>query len=502
MAESATAAAAAADFVMAAVAAAEPAHRHILDLPEDALSSVLCACDLTALVAARATSTALKRIASTAAPWLALLFRKYDLLLPATTPYMVALISIMRIFTEPPHPLLCHGYLTDGGVDDEQEDPSEDILRSSAPDAPRPFTIRRLGDHSRGFWVENAFRDEVGEYYCSKSGARNAIIAAAVKNVLPYADDHRDAIRERRDYVIERLELVIQAMGWDVEGFGGLGTINNDSLMSTLEMAWQAPHGRQMIQATVPPRERTATATRIQEILEEWHSDRRAGPDPVLSFSHGPHALMIGVPYDRMGDREICDFDGFPDAFERQPWGSNDMVAVVWGVTVRRGIQCSCPLQVGVVFACREEPTVAELCGPSVAAFNDICTLEQLSVAAESGAVPPFRIVDEDPSNEEARIVEFDRPPAGYRGPSPVLWFRFGDQDSVGDDEQGLFEVTLRQPRSLRHVAVKLTAPEDRMQEMHDDHDECNIDVDLVELRGWIVPEVDFAKHGLRVEHA
>ena len=77
MAESATAAAAAADFVMAAVAAAEPAHRHILDLPEDALSSVLCACDLTALVAARATSTALKRIASTAAPWLALLFREY-----------------------------------------------------------------------------------------------------------------------------------------------------------------------------------------------------------------------------------------------------------------------------------------------------------------------------------------------------------------------------------------------------------------------------------------
>ena len=297
MAESATAAAAAADFVTAAVAA-EPAHRHILDLPEDALSSVLCACDLTALVAARHLRGA-ERIARTAAPWLALLFREYDLLLPATTPYMVRGLCAVA---EPSHPLFCHGYLTDGGVDDEQEDPSEDILRSSAPDAPRQFTIRRLGDHSRGFWVENAFRDEIGEYYCSKSGARNVIIAAAVKNVLPYADDHRDAIRERRDYVIERLELVIQAMGWDVEGFGGLGTINNDSLMSTLEMAWQAPRA-----SDDPGRaaQRTATATRIQEILEEWHSDRRAGPDPVLSFSHGPHALMIGVPFDRMGDREI-----------------------------------------------------------------------------------------------------------------------------------------------------------------------------------------------------
>ena len=95
----------------------------LADLPDDALSSILCACDLAALGAICAVSKQLKRIASTAAPWLALLFREYDLLLPATTPYMVALISIMRIFTEPPHPLLCHGYLTDGGVDDEQEDP-------------------------------------------------------------------------------------------------------------------------------------------------------------------------------------------------------------------------------------------------------------------------------------------------------------------------------------------------------------------------------------------
>ena len=99
------------------------------------------------------------------------------------------------------------------------------------------------------------------------------------------AEEMREELREQREYVIERLELVIQAMGWDVEGFGGLGTINNDSLMSTLEMAWQAPHGRQMIQATVPPRERTATATRIQEIIQDWHDDRRIGPDPVPSFS-------------------------------------------------------------------------------------------------------------------------------------------------------------------------------------------------------------------------
>ena len=165
-------------------------------------------------------------------------------------------------------------------------------------------------------------------------------------------------------------------------------------------------------------------------------------------------------------------------------------MAVVSGVMLRRGIQCSCPLQVGVVFACREEPTFADLCGDAAAAFNDICTLEQLSVAAENGDVPQFRIVDEEPGNEEARIVEFDRPPADYRGPSPLLWFRFQDQESVGDDEQGLFEVTLRQPRSMRHVAVKLTAPEDRMQEMHDDHDECNIDVDLVELRGRALPHL------------
>ena len=47
-----------------------------------------------------------------------------------------------------------------------------------------------------------------------------------------------------------------------------------------------------------------------------------------------------------------------------------------------------------------------------------------------------------------------------------------------------------RDARSMRHVTVKLTAPEDRMQEMHDDHDKCNIDVDLVELRGRALPHL------------
>ena len=466
----------------------DAARRHLLDLPDDVLSSILCACDLAALGAICAVSKQLKRIASTAAPWLALLFRDYDIVLPATTIFWRAKLCLKCILELSPVPLRCHGYLTDGGVDDEQEDPSEVTLRQSAPDAARPWTIRRLGEHSRGFWVENAFRDEVGEYYCSKSGARNVIIAAAVQGVNRRAEAVREELRATREYVIDRLELVIEAMGWDVGGLGGLGQINNDSLMSTLEMAWQAPHGRQMIQATVPPRERTATATRIQEIIADWHENRRNGPDPVLSFSHGPHALMISLPHD-MNERQISEFDDFPDAFEEQP-GSNAMVAVISGVMLRRGIQCSCPLQVGVVFACREEPTVANLCGDAAAAFDDICTLEQLSAAAENGDVPQFRIVDEEPGNEEARIVEFDRPPADYRGPSPLLWFRFQDQESVGDDEQGLFEVTLRQPRSMRHVAVKLTAPEDRMQEMHDDHDECNIDVDLVELRGRALPRL------------
>ena len=303
----------------------------------------------------------------------------------------------------------------------------------------------------------------------------------------------RAEVREEREYVIDRLELVIQAMGWELEGFGGIGTMSKDALMSTLEMAWQAPHGRQMIQATVPPRERAATAERIDGILEGWRNhSRRDGPGPMLTFSHGSHTLMVGVPALSTFDVDFCvgEYLAPGGGSREQTWRMGRRPAVVSGVMVRRGIQCSCPLQVGVVFACREEPTLAELCGDAVAAFNDICTLEQLSVAAESGAVPQFRIVDEEPGNEEARIVEFDRPPADYRGPSPVLWFRFGDQESVGDDEQGLFEVTLRQPRSMRHVAVKLTAPEDRMQEMHDDHDECNIDVDFVELRGRALPHL------------
>ena len=99
--------------------------RHLLDLPDDALSSVLCACDLAALGAICSVSKQLKRIASTAAPWLALLFRDYDVVLPATTIFWRAKLCLRRILEASSVPLRCHGYLTDGGVDDEQEDPSE-----------------------------------------------------------------------------------------------------------------------------------------------------------------------------------------------------------------------------------------------------------------------------------------------------------------------------------------------------------------------------------------
>ena len=64
MVEVAAAAAAAAAAARAATAAAaddEPTLRHVLDLPDDALSSILCACDLAALGAICAVSKQLKR---------------------------------------------------------------------------------------------------------------------------------------------------------------------------------------------------------------------------------------------------------------------------------------------------------------------------------------------------------------------------------------------------------------------------------------------------------
>ena len=49
---------------------AEPdaALRHLLDLPDDALSSVLCACDLAALAASAPTSSADAPLLAAAAP--------------------------------------------------------------------------------------------------------------------------------------------------------------------------------------------------------------------------------------------------------------------------------------------------------------------------------------------------------------------------------------------------------------------------------------------------
>ena len=105
--------------------------------------------------------------------------------------------------------------------------------------------------------------------------------------------------------MIDRLELVIQAMGWELEGFGGIGTMSNNALMSTLEMAWQAPHGRQMIQATVPPRAR-GDGDAHQEILEGWSSNSQGLARPgavVLARAARADGGCARRPH---GRRQIC----------------------------------------------------------------------------------------------------------------------------------------------------------------------------------------------------
>ena len=66
----------------------------------------------------------------------------------------------------------------------------------------------------------------------------------------------------------------------------------------------------------------------------------------------------------------------------------------------------------------------------------------------------------------------------------PIAWFRFHSADEAsnlrpGIPESGRMHVALRQPRCTGMVLAKLVAPENRMEMMHDDHAEPNIDLEF-----------------------
>lgn len=87
---------------------------------------------------------------------------------------------------------------------------------------------------------------------------------------------------------------------------------------------------------------------------------------------------------------------------------------------------------------------------------------------------------------DEGCFVELPTTPSEQDGPFPICWFRFNriPQDCV-NLPPGEMMCSLRQPRCLRYLIVKLVDAEDRMGLMGDPHLETNIDLEFCGVTGW-----------------
>ena len=84
------------------------------------------------------------------------------------------------------------------------------------------------------------------------------------------------------------------------------------------------------------------------------------------------------------------------------------------------------------------------------------------------------------------QVVEFSASePNATDGPFPIAWFRFHPNADL--ESKGMLSCVLQQPRCSGFVLLKLICPEDRMEELGDDHIVANIDIAFCGVEGWLL---------------
>ena len=170
-------------------------------------------------------------------------------------------------------------------------------------------------------------------------------------------------------------------------------------------------------------------------------------------------------------------------------------LGVVASLRVRRGVHCSCPVNVGFILGSRGPMTPSDLTSASMLALDDVLEIDQIPASAEearaAGSLIPHRLHVHE--LDEATVVEFAREERNEEGVFPIAWFRFHSTlESAAAraartpawTESGEFECTLVQKRSTHLLLARLVSAENRMRAMADDHAEPNIDVEHIGVTG------------------
>ena len=412
--------------------------KRLLDLPDDTLERVLSACDACTLCGLAAVCASLRAAAAAEAPWLAALETELDVPPEMAVAADVGARNLFRRLTRlsDDAEITVDGCLTDGGIDGV----AMQAWWTQADSERGGVAMQDVPETARDFWVANAFDSTPHRCYCSEEApAGGGVIVAGRIGGVVSADDEvaRAAEAERRQFMCERLERAAPHLwGWPAEEFGGLHTTSTEHLEAALQVAWHAHGAHSLLLGDIPLLQRGRAERRLRRLLEEAEERRlaRRGIAVACMRAGGGHGLLVdrraweansdgrrlsspsgggsGGPATSIGGggssegaaawrrasgssspRVAADVSdgGLPPSPEAVaprslPLLPAGRLCLLRSLCVRRGIMCSCPVQVGVLLGCRVPLTAAALYSPRLAVLEDLLTLEQVLAAAPPAA--------------------------------------------------------------------------------------------------------------------
>lgn len=505
-------------------------------LGEDALERIATLCSPESVRRLGSTCSAMRPIGTSPTVWTTLLRRNFDMHVPVASPAELH----RRLECPQDWPALrIVGVFTDGGVDDVSSPPLSGGAEgaSSSTDVPNTADLTALDARSRAFWVDHAFQPSNWSFYCSAEARRNILIGGSVQ--LQDPAEHASAFaaeREEREFMISRLRPIMAGHGAD-----GLESYRPEDLRSVVRAIWAHPQARELLLQPGAEASRGQQLDRLALIADSSRDEHEAvwvvalqrpacGGSPTRTLLFEPAGSS---PY-RLSPLSLRRLTGgpvpvSPDPSLDQPGGA---LATVRRFVLRRALACSCPVKTGVIFGCRARVLRASLLhAPPVVACDDLLSHHDVAAASSRGsALPPVSawhrpwpgtanvaegadgVALDGPPPAGVEVAEFARDGGGDL-PFPIAWFNFaagaeGVELSRGysapaapggawqpswqrlkyDPETGELECEV-ECRTIRHVFIKLIAPENRMAERNDDHTEANIDIEYCGLHGCLIPE-------------
>ena len=205
--------------------------RHLLDLPEDDVTAILCKCSRSSLGALSCCARQLCALVASELPWRTALERDYDLPSSYTSgtrdafresgptcgvaQHPSARDVYRELTTAEPPEIAVAGVLTDGGIDQAVLEAHEQPARPPVVEE-GCWQVWRV-DGVRPFWVSNVFQPDdrcfSSDVQPDGSAASNVLIVGRIlSRVSSSAVQRRREEADRRRFLVERLSFVLQAI--------------------------------------------------------------------------------------------------------------------------------------------------------------------------------------------------------------------------------------------------------------------------------------------------